>query len=355
MALITPINPTLIDLAKSLDPNGKIAAVAEILNQTNEITRDGVFVEANNMTSHRITQRTGLPPVYWRMLNQGIPPSTSTKAQVDETIGLLTSRVEIDRKEATMSGNVNAYRESEVAAHVEALGQEWASTTFYGNHALNPEKFAGLSPRYSDPSAGNGQNIIDGGGDNAAAVHTSIWLIGWSPQTCYYIYPRGSSLGIQHEDLGQETIQQQDDSVAAQVTGQPLRRLLALVDYLELDIGLALKDWRYVVRIGNIEAAELAALGDAQVHSAITNILHSMAKAVARIPTWGGIRPAFYMNRTAFSALQRIGMEKSAAVLRINDAVTQHGMNVDGMGNFMGVPVRLTDALLNTEEKLTFS
>ena len=100
MPAITPINPTLIDLAKSLDPNGKIAAVAEILNQTNEITRDGVFVEANNVTSHRITQRTGLPPVYWRMLNQGIPPSTSTKAQVDETIGLLTSRVEIDRKEA---------------------------------------------------------------------------------------------------------------------------------------------------------------------------------------------------------------------------------------------------------------
>ena len=44
MAILTASNPTLLDLAKSKDPDGKIAKVIEILNQTNEVLPDMSWV-----------------------------------------------------------------------------------------------------------------------------------------------------------------------------------------------------------------------------------------------------------------------------------------------------------------------
>ena len=50
---------TLLDIAKATDPDGKIAKVAELLSQTNEILTDMPFVEGNLPTGHRGTIRTG--------------------------------------------------------------------------------------------------------------------------------------------------------------------------------------------------------------------------------------------------------------------------------------------------------
>jgi hypothetical protein len=73
---------TLADWAKRLDPDGKVPAVAELLSQSNEILEDAVFQEGNLPTGHRVIIRTGLPTAYWRSINQGIPTSKSTTAQV---------------------------------------------------------------------------------------------------------------------------------------------------------------------------------------------------------------------------------------------------------------------------------
>ncbi|MCV5633279.1 hypothetical protein OFN23_34560, partial [Escherichia coli] len=74
----------------------------------------------------------------------------------------------------------------------------------YGNTSLNPERFMGMAPRYNDKSAANGKNIIDAGGtqtDNA-----SIWLMCWGENTVHGIYPKGSKAGLQHNDLGEQTL-----------------------------------------------------------------------------------------------------------------------------------------------------
>jgi len=39
--------PTLLDWARRIDPDGKIAKVAEILNKYNEILDDMPFIEGN--------------------------------------------------------------------------------------------------------------------------------------------------------------------------------------------------------------------------------------------------------------------------------------------------------------------
>ena len=60
MATIGTQNPTLIDLQKRMDPNGKIAQIIEQLNQSNEIIQDMTMIECNDGTSNKTTVRTGL-------------------------------------------------------------------------------------------------------------------------------------------------------------------------------------------------------------------------------------------------------------------------------------------------------
>ena len=58
--------PTLVDVAKGLDPNGAPARVAEILSQRNEIFDSLHVMQGNLPTGHRLTMRTGLPTAAWK-------------------------------------------------------------------------------------------------------------------------------------------------------------------------------------------------------------------------------------------------------------------------------------------------
>src|ERR1700712_4572078 len=123
MALLTTGQLTLADWAKRQDPNGTVAKVGELLSQTNDILEDAVFVEANQATGHRLTIRTGLPQVYYRMINQGVPTSKSTTTQVDEAVGILEARSHIDVELAKLNGATAAFRLSEDQAFIEAMNQ----------------------------------------------------------------------------------------------------------------------------------------------------------------------------------------------------------------------------------------
>ena len=87
MAAIGESNLTILDIQKRMDPDGKLATIAELLNQTNEIIGDIPWQESNETNGHRMTMRTSLPGTYWRKYNEAISPSKSTTAQVTEGIG----------------------------------------------------------------------------------------------------------------------------------------------------------------------------------------------------------------------------------------------------------------------------
>ena len=104
---------TLTDVAKRLDPNGKIDKIVELLAQTNPILQDMMFVEGNLPTGHRTTVRTGLPATTWRLLNYGVQPSKSTTAQVTDACGMLEAYAEVDKALADLNGNTAEFRLSE--------------------------------------------------------------------------------------------------------------------------------------------------------------------------------------------------------------------------------------------------
>lgn len=318
----------LLDIAKRLDPDGKIAKIVELLSQDNGIVDDIPFKEANEMTSHLTTVRTGLPSVYWRLLNAGVQPSKSTTAQIKEGIGMLEAWSMCDVKLAKMSGNEKQYRLSEATAFLEAMNQEAAQTIFYGNNATAPEEFNGLAIRYSSSSATNGQNIIKAGG--AGSDNSSIYLVCWGEQTVHGIYPKGSKAGIDHIDHGTQVEQN-----AGGVTGA---QMVVYKEQFTWDMGIALKDWRYVVRICNIDISDLAG-------GSAADLTDLMIKATHRIPNKNMGKCVFYMNRTVFQYLD---------LQRRNDVIAGGCLDyavVDGKAvySFRGIPVKVVDALLETE------
>ena len=337
MAAITNSNSnlTLADWAKRTDPDGRVALVAELLSQSNEILEDCVYKEGNLPTGDRVVIRTGLPTAYWRSLNQGIPNSKSSTAQVDEACGMLEARSEVDKDLAMLNGNTAQFRLSEDTAFLEAMNQTQAQTIFYGNPATDPKQFLGLATRYSLTTAGNGTNIISGGA-TSGSLNTSVYLVVWGDNTVYCPFPKGSKAGLLHEDLGEQTVY---DGV---------NRMQAYATRYQWKSGLVVKDWRYVVRIPNLLVADVVAGTGTQAASAATQLTKLMMRAMYKIPNLDSGRAAFYMNRTVHSGLAVQSLDRSQAALAVQPALSQFGTARNYL-SFQGIPIRRVDCLLNTE------
>lgn len=328
MATLSTTHPTLLDLAKRLDPDNKIANIVEMLAETNEIIDDMVFLEGNLPTGHRTTVRSGLPAPTWRKLYGGVQPTKSRTVQVTDSCGMLEAYAEVDKALADLNGNTAAWRLSEDKAHIEGMNQEMASSVFYASEATAPEEITGLAPRFNSTSADNGTNIIlDGTVDNAD--NTSIWFVVWGPNTCHGIYPKGSVAGLDSTDKGQVTIENVDGAGG---------RMEAYRTHYRWDLGLSVRDWRYVVRaqINSEDLTKDAASG--------ADLIDIMSQMVESVPSTGMGRPAFYCNRRIKSFLRRQMVAKvKNSTLMMDQVAGKHVMTFDGF------PVRRCDALVNTE------
>lgn len=322
MATIGNTVLTVNDWAKRVDPDGKISVIAEMLSQTNEILMDLPFIEGNLPTGNRMTLRTRLPDVYFKILNRGVPTSKSTTAQVDEQAGNLVAFSEVDCDEADLNGNANAYRLSEGKAFVQSMNQRMAKTLFYGNPSKNIEEFMGMSVRYSQlAGAGNSQNVINAGGTGNDTF--SIWLMNFSEMTTFGFFPKGSMVGLSHEDRGKITIEDGN------------RRQDVYRDKWQWKVGVGVKDTRYNVRIVSCKTDTM-------------NLADLMIDALNTVPDLNTGKFCFAMNRSAITLLDK---------QRRRD-VSQGGMTydvVDGKPkpHFWGIPIRKMDALLNSEMALT--
>ena len=326
MALLPVSNPTMADVAKRLDPDGKIDTIVELLESTNEILTDLTMVEGNLPTGHRTTVRTGLPVPTWRRMYGGVQPGRSTTAQITDNCGMLEAYAEIDKALADLNGNEAAFRLSEDSAHIEGISQEMASKVFYGNEGVQPEAFTGLAPRFNSLSAQNADNIINAAG--VGADNTSIWLCVWGPNTGFGFYPKGSQAGLKMEDKGQVTIENVDGAGG---------RMEGYRTHYRWDLGLCVRDWRYFVRIANIDVSDLNTIANTK------NLINWMVMAAERIPSFGKGRAAFYVNRTIREKLRLGILERVASNLSWETVSGKRVMTFDD------IPVRRTDALINAE------
>lgn len=342
---------TLIDIARSFGPDGKVAVVAELLNQSNEIIRFMPFIEGNLPTGHKGVVRTGLPTVQLRSFYRGVKVSKSGRSTVEDVCAMAEGRNEIDKDLADLNGNTAAFRLSEGLAFVEAMNQTFAQQMLYGDTSSNPDGVLGLTPRYNSLSATSGANIIDAGG--TGSDNTSVWLVVGGENTITGIYPKGSQAGLQQQDLGEiDAFDENND------------RFRAYGEIWKWKFGLHVKDWRYAVRIANIDVSDLVGQTGTQAVTASTWINKLMIKALARIPSMGMGTPFFMASRTVKEMLSIGAMDKSQNVLSFGQGLDQYGKvgpgSVAGSGTgisggqlmFQGVPVLTVDQILSTEARV---
>jgi hypothetical protein len=340
MATLASSALTLAEWATRLDPGGKPAAVIELLGQTNEMLTDMLWMECNDGAGHKTTVRTGLPAATWRLLNYGVAKSKSTTIQVRDSTGMLEAYSDIDKALADLNGNTADFRMGEDMAFIEAMNQSMQQTVIYGSTAANPERFTGLVPRFSAiAAANNGVNIVDAGG--TGSTNTSGWLIGWGQNTCHGIFPRGSKAGLQVRDLGEVPLYDASNNVF-----QGYRT------HFKWDCGLSVRDWRFVVRIANINVTAGAVT--------TTNLVNYLIAAVNKLPFIsaagnspppGGTKPgqvntAFYVNRTVRAALDQQAMAKT------NNFLTIETRDSKPYTAFRGIPIRICDQLTNSEARV---
>lgn len=322
--------PNLLDITQAMNPDGSIAAVAELLAQVNEVMPDWTFTEGNLPTGHQSVARTGLPTSTWRKLYGGVQPDKSKRAKITDSCGMLEAYNEVDKAIADLNGNTEAFRTSEAAAQLESMSQDLAETLFYGNVSVNPERFEGLAARYSSLSASNADNLIDGGG--SGSDNASIWLVNWAPGKCFGIYPKGSSAGITMTDKGQVTIENADGAGG---------RMEAYRTHFRVDAGLVLQDWRNVVRICNIDRSLLKA--DISTGADLPDL---MSDAIERIPVIGP-NCAFYMDRS----LRQIWRKQMATKVKNSTLAVE---DVGGVRSpmFEEIPIRRVDRLAVDEARV---
>ena len=333
--------PNLLDAARAMDPQGKIDKVVELLSQSNEILLDMPWQEGNLPTGHLATVRTGLPSVIWRKMYQGVPAGKSQRVQVTDACGQLAARSEVDKDLANMNGNRDAFRLQEAVAFLEAMNQEMATTLFYGDTDTSPEKFTGLSARYSvlptnATPAGNSVNVIDGGG--TGSDNTSAWLISWGPNTVTGIFPKGSAAGLKHQDLGEiDCFDSNGD------------RYRGYADTFDWKCGLSLRDWRYCVRICNLDVSNLL------TETGAADLIKLMMKSIHRLQNRGAVggtpnqmpmygRPVFYVNRLVYEMLDIQSLTKTQYTLKSGPDVFGNPVTF-----CRGIPIRCVDAILNSE------
>lgn len=326
---------TLQDIARREDPNGKIDKIVEMLTATNEVLQDMHWQEGNLTTGHKTTIRTGLPDVAWRLLNYGVKDSKSTTAQITDTCGMLEGYAEIDKKLADLNGNTAEFRLSEDRAFLESMNQEFTRALFYGDKS-KPEQFVGFAPRFSTTDvtkADTAQNVIDAGG--TGNDNTSIWLIGWGANTVFGIYPKGYKSGIRHEDL---SAGHPDGITLHDADGGKYQGYRS---HYQWDCGLCVRDWRYVVRIANIDVTTLGT-------GSAPDLIDLMVQAEELLPdnAEGGTHLSFVCNKTIRSYLRRAIMSKTIYQLTQETVAGKH------VTMFDGIPVRRTDAILSTEAQV---
>lgn len=336
---------TLADWAKRVDDDGKTAIIVELLSQYNPILDEMLVVEGNLPTGHKTTLRTSLPAVSLRPLNQGVLPSKSTTAQIVEGISNMEAYSQVDKDLADLHGDTAEFRMSEDMSFVESLNQQMANLLFYGNPYSNPAEFLGLTARYnatSSATANTADNVIDAGG--TGSTNASIWTVGWGPNTIAGIFPKGKLSGLQHIDMGEWPVLD-----AANGLYQAYRT------HFKWELGLSVRDWRFAVRIANIDTTLLNG-------SSAPNLINALIRAVNRLPiqpsSAGPIqdsdapRPlvynmcAIYCNRVIRTALDLQAVNKTNLLLRIDEWAGKPVLT------FRGVPIRNADALLSTETRV---
>ncbi len=335
MATIGSYNLTLADFAKMEKPDGDIANIVNLLEQTNDLWRYLPFIECNDGTAHETVVTTGLPQGAWVRYNQGRNPGKASTAQARAQTGMIELPIVVDKHLAEKRGmdKVAQVRTKQVMLAIEGLTQQATTALFYEDERTNPERITGLAPHYSTvntATAASAENVVDCGGTQSDNL--SIWMLELGEGKIAGLLPQGKASGVQRDDRGIVEV-----ADAAGIAGASFR---AYKEYLTWSLGLVVENWTCGVRLANIDVSALRA------QSGNADLWVKIIEGMGKLPTNSTGKRVICMNRTAKTWLRIQALTKSAYQTTFETVAGRPVTMIDG------IPVCVCDALLNTEARV---
>lgn len=323
MALLTGAL-TSAEVLKRTDPKGRPAKIVELLRKKTSFIDDARWKMGNTSTGNVTTVRTSLPTSTKRKYNQGVAPTHSTTAQLQDDTTSFVQYSTVDCDVADQEGNSFEFRASEAKAAMMGLRQDVQEEFMYGSLVLDPSGINGVMTRYDSI----GQNVLDGGG--LGSTNTSVVFMGWG-QDVFGLYPEHSVLGVKHEDKNKTTIQVTNNGPAPELID-------VYMDRWEWKCGLAVEDWRYIARIANIDVTLLGTGG-------ATDLIDQFIDAIHVLPDDDSINLVIYVNRTIMKYIDKQARRDTSFF----DVEKVEGKKIV---TFRGHPIRVVDCVLETEERV---
>ena len=362
MATINSRYPSLVDISARA---GVVPSrIIEQAGQMNPMLEDGPALPCNRGTSHETTVRTGLPSGIWGMLYQGIPEDKSEVQNFRHTPGYLEGAIQVDRKVvdevennpayASMSGDARAnaigmertrIMQDELGAYAQGLSIQAADALLYGDQKINPKGITGFMPFFNTTSGQNGSQIVDAGG--MGADNTSMMMITWHETTCHFIYPSGGKNRAGFTASPVEKTFAYDKISEATGVGT---RYDTYRQKVRWDLGLTPKDWRYIVRLANIDVSAL--MSDGRAENPTVNLInlmdsgyyrhHARRADVGKTCWYGGTTIIEYLDYQARNTPKNLWL-----------SFQQTGVNADEVLMHRRRPIKESDAFRHTEGRVT--
>lgn len=323
---------TLYDIAQQIGSSGKDEDLArqtiiEMQAQVNDIWQVLPFKPCNNGTSEKALLRTSLPSIAWRLINQGVDATKSSTEQISFTTGGVEARAEIDERIMQLNKNSNVFRLNENHAHQEAMSQKMCNTIFYGDEKINPAGFTGFGAFYYDKANQDkiyADQIIDAGGTGNNL--TSLWIVTFAPDTVYGIHPATIPAGYQYNDIGKEAVRDASG-----------KTFYAYVSQYKWDMGMCIRDPRYVVRVANIDPTNF---------DDTNYFIRKLIQGYNQIYNPDHGRTVILCNRQVQTYLSILASEKKNVNLHIDEFA---GKKIE---HFWSSPILRNDGILNTESQV---
>lgn len=314
---------TLLELKNAHAPDGNMAKIIDILWKRNSILRDAAWVEANDLTSHVFGQTVSEPSGSFGVINRGVAYEDGVTKQVREPIGMLESYARIDERLLKKARNKEQFRSQRNALAIKGLDKTFHSKFLYGSLATEPEGVDGVGTRIdSTTDWPNSTKLAGGSGSDT----TSIWVVKWGEEGVFLTYPRGDKAQtmIEEEDLGRQLIHDTTGAYTAWVT------------HFMINFGICIADPKAIQRIANVETTGTTNIFDEDHLIEVMNRMPDTENAV------------IYVNETIKTQMDIALKDKTNVNFTIDEAWGRKGVL-----HFKGVPVRMVDAILNTETAIS--
>jgi hypothetical protein len=319
---------TLRDLAISYGTAGVPDVLIDLLSKQNALLEDMVWRAGNLETGDKFRIVAGLPGVSWRSIGQGVVATRSTQKIVTETCSLLEAVSELDKELVDLATNKEFFRAEESNAFLESMAIKLSTELWYGTRDADYRGIMGLAERFSNLTGPANKQIVDAGG--TGADNSSIWIVVWGDHSVTGIYPKNTRAGLEQvASNGAIDLTDPDNNG----TYQGYR------DRFKWRVGLEVRDYREVVRICNIDVPALSGTAGA-------DLLMLLNRATNRIHNLATGRPVIYMNRDVKEAWEMQLLKKQNMALTIDSATGKITTA------YKGIPIKVDDNLLSTEERV---